>query len=88
MELIFCLVKNGEIYGKSSNTKIDIEEALNKKIKFICSFRNTTIIIENRGLRTIYRDNFTYERLRELYKRNSIFDFNYEVGIYIEKSNN
>lgn len=63
MELIFCLVINGEIYGKSNNTKIDIEESLNKKIKFICSFRNTTIIIENRGLRTIYRDNFTYVKI-------------------------
>ena len=46
MELIFCLLKNGEIYGQSNNTKIDIEEVLNKKIKFICSFCNTTIIIE------------------------------------------
>ena len=63
MELIFCLVINGEIYGKSNNTKIDIEESLNKKIKFICSFCNTTIIIENRGLETIYRENLTYVKI-------------------------
>ena len=63
MELIFCLVINGEIYGKSNNTKIDIEESLNKKIKCICSFCNTTIIIENRGLETIYRENLTYVKI-------------------------
>lgn len=76
------------IYGKSNNAKIEIEESLKKKMKFICSFCNTTIIIENRGLETIYRVNVTYEKLIELYKRNSIFNFNYEIGIYIEKSNN
>lgn len=33
--------------------EIEIEESLKRKIEFICSFCNTTPIIENGSLRTI-----------------------------------
>ena len=85
MELIFCLLKNGEIYGQSNNTKIDIEEVLNKKIKFICSFCNTTPIIENGSLRTIERTNLAYvEPHRIIIKGITFLAFNYETSIYVE----
>ena len=35
--------------------EIEIEESLMKKIEFICSFCNTTLIIANGSLRTIER---------------------------------
>lgn len=40
--------------------EIEIEESLKKKIEFICSFCNTTSIIENGSLRTIERTNLAY----------------------------
>ena len=40
--------------------EIEIEESLKKKIEFICSFCNTTPVIENGSLRTIERTNLAY----------------------------
>ena len=65
--------------------EIEIEESLKKKIKFICSFCNTTPIIENGSLRTIERTNLAYvEPHRIIIKGITFLAFNYETSIYVE----
>ena len=65
--------------------EIKIEESLKKKIEFICSFCNTTPIIENGGLRTIERTNLAYvEPHRIIIKGITFLAFNYETSIYVE----
>lgn len=39
---------------------LDIEEALKKKLEFICSFCNTTCEIKKGSIRTIERTNLSY----------------------------
>ena len=64
---------------------LDIEEALKKKLEFICSFCNTTPIIENGSLRTIERTNLAYvEPHRIIIKGITFLAFNYETSIYVE----
>ena len=58
---------------------------LKKKIEFICSFCNTTPIIENGSLRTIERTNLAYvEPHRIIIKGITFLAFNYETSIYVE----
>ena len=65
--------------------EIEIEESLKKKIEFICSFCNTTPIIENGSLRTIERTNLAYlESNRIIIKGITFLAFNYETSIYVE----
>ena len=65
--------------------EIKIEESLKKKIEIICSFCNTTPIIENGSLRTIERTNLAYvEPHRIIIKGITFLAFNYETSIYVE----
>lgn len=65
--------------------EIKIEESLKKKIEFICSFCNTTPIIENGSLRTIERTNLAYvEPHRIIIKGITFLAFNCETSIYVE----
>ena len=65
--------------------EIEIDESLKKKIEFICSFCNTTSIIENGSLRTIERTNLAYvEPHRIIIKGITFLAFNYETSIYVE----
>ena len=65
--------------------EIEIEESLKKKIEFICSFCNTTPVIENGSLRTIERTNLAYvESHRIIIKGITFLAFNYETSIYVE----
>ena len=65
--------------------EIKIEESLKKRIEFICSFCNTTPIIENGSLRTIERTNLAYvEPHRIIIKGINFLAFNYETSIYVE----
>ena len=65
--------------------EIEIEESLKKKIEFICSFCNTTPIIENGSLRIIERTNLAYvEPHRIIIKGITFLAFNYETSIYVE----
>ena len=65
--------------------EIKMEESLKKKIEFICSFCNTTPIIENGSLRTIERTNLAYvEPHRIIIKGITFLAFNYETSIYVE----
>ena len=65
--------------------KLEIDNELKKKIEFICSFCNTTPIIENGSLRTIERTNLAYvEPHRIIIKGITFLAFNYETSIYVE----
>ena len=64
--------------------EIEIEESLKKKIEFICSFCNTTPIIENGSLRTIERTNLAYVEPHIIIKGITFLAFNYETSIYVE----
>ena len=68
---------------------IEIEEALKKKIEFICSFCNTTAEITNGSIRTLEHTNLAYiEPHRIVIKGITFLAFNYETNIYIESLNN
>ena len=69
--------------------EIEIEESLKKRIEFICSFCNTTPIIENGCLRIIERPNLAYvEPHRIIIKGINFLAFNYETFIYVESLEN
>lgn len=53
--------------------EIEVEESLKKKIEFICSFCNTTPIIENGSLKTIERTNLTYIEPHRIYIKNNLY---------------
>lgn len=68
---------------------VEIEEALKKKIEFICSFCNTTAEITNGSIRTLEHTNLAYiEPHRIVIKGITFLAFNYETNIYIESLNN
>jgi hypothetical protein len=68
---------------------VEIEEALKKKIEFICSFCNTTTEITNGSIRTLEHTNLAYiEPHRIVIKGITFLAFNYETNIYIESLNN
>ena len=64
--------------------KLEIDNELKKKIEFICSFCNTTPIIENGSLRTIERTNLAYVEPHIIIKGITFLAFNYETSIYVE----
>lgn len=69
--------------------EIDIEEALRKKLEFVCSFCNAKCEIQKGSIRTIERTNLSYvESHRIIIKGITFLAFNYETNIYIENLNN
>ena len=67
----------------------DIEEALKKKLEFICSFCNTNCEIKKGSIRKIERTNLSYvEPHRIIIKGITFLAFNYETNIYIENLSN
>ena len=70
MELIFCCVKErDDLMVNIIKENLDIEEALKKKLEFICSFCNTTCEIKKGSIRTIERTNLSYvEQIESLLK--------------------
>ena len=64
---------------------LDIEEALKKKLEFICSFSNTRYEIRKGSIRTIERTNLSYVELhRIIIKGITFLAFNYSNEIFIE----
>ena len=90
MELIFCCVKErDDLMVNIIKQEIDIEEALKKKLEFICSFCNTSCEIKKGSIRTIERTNLSYvEPHRIIIKDITFLAFNYETNIYIENLGN
>ena len=86
MELIFCCVKErDDLMVNIIKEDLDIEEALKKKLEFICSFCNTQCEIKKGSIRTIERTNLSYvEPHRIIIKGVTFLIFNYETNIYIE----
>ena len=69
--------------------EIDIEEALKKKLEFVCSFCNTKCEIQKGSIRTIERTNLSYvEPHRIIIKGITFLALNYETNIYIENLSN
>jgi len=68
---------------------LDIEEALKKKLEFICSFCNTNCEIMKGSIRTIEKTNLSYvEPHRIIIKGITFLAFNYETNINIENLSN
>ena len=68
---------------------LDIEEALKKKIEFICSFCNTNCEIKKGSIRTIERTNLSYvEPHRIIIKGITFLAFNYSKTIYVGNLSN
>ena len=90
MELIFCCVKErDDLMVNIIKQEIDIEEALRKKLEFVCSFCNTKCEIQKGSIRTIERTNLTYlEPHRIIINGITFLAFNYSNEIFIENLNN
>ena len=90
MELIFCCVKErDDLMVNIIKEDLDIEEALKKKLEFICSFCNTKWEIKKGSIRTIKRTNLYYVEPHRIIIKGIIFiAFNYETNIYIENLSN
>ena len=90
MELIFCCVKErDDLMVNIIKQEIDIEEALRKKLEFVCSFCNTKCEIQKGSIITIKRTNLYYvEPHRIIIKGITFLAFNYETNIYIENLSN
>ncbi len=90
MELIFCCVKErDDLMVNIIKEDLDIEEALKKKLEFICSFCNTKYEIKKGSIRTIEGTNLSYvEPHRIIIKGITFLAFNYETNIYIENLSN
>ena len=90
MELIFCCVKErDDLMVNIIKEDLDIEEALKKKLEFICNFCNTSCEIKKGSIRTIERTNLSYlEPHRIIIKGITFLAFNYETNIYIENLSN
>ena len=69
--------------------EIDIEEALRKKLEFVCSLCNAKCEIQKGSTRTIKKTNLSYvEPHRIIIKGITFLAFNYETNIYIENLSN
>ena len=90
MELIFCCVKErDDLMVNIIKQEIDIEEALRKKLEFVCSFCNAKCEIQKGSIRTIERTNLSYvEPHRIIIKGITFLVFNYVTNIYIENLSN
>ena len=85
MELIFCCVKErDDLMVNIIKEDLDIEEALKKKLEFICSFCNTKCEIKKGSIRTIERTNLSYvEPHRIIIKGITFLAFNYSKTLYV-----
>lgn len=64
--------------------EIEIEESLESRLKIICDFCNTTLIIINGSIRRVEHTNLTYIKPhRIIINDNLYFAFNYSNEIYI-----
>ena len=90
MELIFCCVKErDDLMVNIIKQEIDIEEALKKKLEFVCSFCNTKCEIQKGSIRTIKRTNLYYvEPHRIIINDITFLAFNYSNEIFIENLSN
>ena len=90
MELIFCCAKErDDLMVNIIKQEIDIEEALRKKLEFVCSFCNAKCEIQKGSIRTIERTNLSYvEPHRIIIKGITFLAFNYETNIYIKNLSN
>ena len=90
MELIFyCIKEMDALMVNIIKQEIDIEEALKRKLEFICSFCNTDCEIKKGSIRTIERTNLSYiEPHKIIIKGITFLAFNYETNIYIENLSN
>ena len=90
MELIFCCVKErDDLIVNIIKEDLDIEEALKKKLEFICSFCNTNCEIKKGSIRTIERTNLSYvEPHRIIIKDKTFLIFNYSNKVFIENLSN
>ena len=90
MELIFyCVKERDDLMVNIIKQEIDIEEALRKKLEFVCSFCNTKCEIQKGSTTTIKRTNLYYvEPHRIIIKGITFLAFNYETNIYIENLSN
>ena len=90
MELIFyCVKERDDLMVNIIKEDLDIEEALKKKLEFICSFCNTKFEIKKGSIRTIEKTNLSYvEPHRIIIKGITFLAFNYETNIYIENLSN
>ena len=69
--------------------EVRMEEALRKKLEFVCNFWNTKCEIQKGSIRTIERTNLSYvEPHRIIIKGITFLAFNYETNIYIENLSN
>ena len=69
--------------------EVRMEEALRKKLEFVCNFCNTKCEIQKGSIRTIERTNLSYvEPHRIIIKGITFLAFNYEINIYIENLSN
>ena len=69
--------------------ELEIEEALKRKIEFICDFCNTTPKFINGSIRKIDKTNLTYIEPHRIIINNITFlAFNYSNEIFIENLSN
>ena len=69
--------------------EIDIEEALKKKLEFICNFCNTKCEIKKGSIRTIEKTNLSYvEPHRIIIKGITFLAFNYSKTLYVGNLSN
>lgn len=69
--------------------EIDIEEALKKKLEFVCSFCNTKCEIQKGSIRTIERTNLSYvEPHRIIIKGITFLAFNYSKTLFVGNLSN
>ena len=68
---------------------LDIEEALKKKLEFICGFCNTECEIQKGSIRTIERTNLSYvEPHGIIIKGITFLAFNYSKTLYVGNLSN
>lgn len=69
--------------------EISFDDALKKKLEFICDFCNTTPTIINGSIRKLDKTNLTYiEPHKVIIKNITFLVFNYSTDIYIKNLNN
>ena len=73
-----------KIMIKIIEQEISFDDALKKKLEFICDFCNTTPTIINGSIRKIDKTNLSYIEPHKIIIKNNVFlAFNYSNEIYI-----
>lgn len=69
--------------------EINIDDALKRKLEFICEFNHTTPTFINGSIRKLDKTNLTYiEPHKVIIKNITFLVFNYSTDIYIKNLNN